>query len=60
MPLAFRLPILVPQKGNQLERFICMHYLSGRYGCPIHYPKTALFVVIANDQYLADPVSSAY
>lgn len=20
------------------------HYLSGRYGCPIHYPRTALFV----------------
>ncbi len=40
----FRLPILVPKRATNWNVLSAWHYLSGRYGCPIHYPKTALFV----------------
>ncbi len=56
----FRLPILVPKRATNWNVLSAWHYLSGRYQCPIHYPKTARFVGHRNDQYLADPVSSAY
>ncbi len=52
----FRLPILVPQKGNHWNVLSAWHYLSGRYGCPIHSREQRCSLVIANDQYLADPV----
>lgn len=44
MPLAFPLAYLVPQRATNWNVLSAWHYLSGRYGCPIHYPKTALFV----------------
>lgn len=57
----FRLPITVPQRATNWNVLSAWHYLSGRYGCPIHYfRKQRCPLVIANDQYLADPVSSAY
>lgn len=34
----------VPQRATNWNVLSAWHYLSGRYGCPIHYPKTALFV----------------
>lgn len=36
----FRLPILVPQKGNQLERFYAWRYSCGLSGCRRQCPKT--------------------
>lgn len=56
----FRLPILVPQRATNWNVLSAWHYLSGRYGCPIRTREQRCSLVIANDQYLADPVSSAY
>ncbi|CAK5462718.1 Membrane protein [Escherichia coli] len=33
-----------PKRATNWNVLSAWHYLSGRYGCPIHYPKTALFV----------------
>lgn len=40
----FRLPIWFPKRVTNWNVLSAWHYLSGRYGCPIHYPRTALFV----------------
>ncbi len=45
MPLAFPLAYpWFPKRATNWNVLSAWHYLSGRYGCPIHYPKTALFV----------------
>ncbi len=45
MPLAFfSLAILLPQKGNQLERFICMASCRVGMDAPFITRATALFV----------------
>ena len=33
-----------PKRATNWNVLSAWHYLSGRYGCPIHYPKTARFV----------------
>ena len=33
-----------PKRATNWNVLSAWHYLSGRYGCPIHYPRTALFV----------------
>ena len=34
----------LPKRATNWNVLSAWHYLSGRYGCPIHYPRTALFV----------------
>lgn len=38
----FRLPILVPQRATNWNVLSAWHYLSGRYGCPIHCENSAV------------------
>lgn len=39
----FRLPILAPRKGNQLERFLCMALFAWRCGCRSPCRKTTSY-----------------
>ena len=56
----FRLLSCSPKGQPNWNVLSAWHYLSGRYGCPFITREQRCSLVIANDQYLTDPVSSAY
>ncbi|VEA23036.1 membrane protein [Salmonella enterica subsp. enterica] len=57
----FRLPILAPRKGNQLERFLCMALFAWAVWMPQSMPgKQRHTLVFADDHYPANAVQSFY
>lgn len=56
----FRLPILAPRKGNQLERFLCMALFARAVDAAVHAGKQRHTLVFADDYYPANAVQSFY
>ncbi|VDY41497.1 membrane protein [Salmonella enterica subsp. enterica serovar Daytona] len=57
----FRLPILAPRKGNQLERFLCMALFAWAvWDATVHAGKQRHTLVFADDYYPANAVQSFY